>query len=833
MAISFKAGAVIEAGSSIDLGNVGSSTVDYLVTRTAWGNNSPQKYSERLYFFELDNISETPTVTTNPSISADPWGGYSDQYGMKVVNWNNKIIVNASSEDINTNNDNMGVVYIYDTSDLSTPETTLHAPYQTANSVFGQDIGVNDTHLFVIEGIPAGRERFFMYDMENLSAGPVEVSVGSLANIPGANTNSAYYGRWGSIGFVDNDHLILVNHQFRGTDVYSNGLLAIVDLSDMSQRFITPNDHDTILSNSQHLSVSNDGSKIYLPSTGAYSDIQGTTSGKLHNGTVSVMDFATGSLLYKIDDPSPDSGTSSTYFGQRFIETNDKLIISAPMKKTSGESDGRIYVYDKSGLSGSSTPSLTLSSPFGITWPTGTHLFGWDMELHNNYLYVADRNEYGQGITFMSSEDKGAYILRYDITDLSASPYQIDEPTIPGISEHVYMFSRQFHIVSLPKLPEFIVPPPPASPYSPVDTGTWTVATSAQFGNSFSGEAFIMREGGNNTTLNTPAEGSMVGSSVALGGNNVFVGNLHHGQENPGRIFVFDKTTGGLIRTLYGPGIKDTNYGMEEVTASSDGSLLATRYYEYVFVQGSATSRYGLGHVRIQNSDGSNVIDIQNPDYQLGNAHANQIGFGNQMGFTSTKLIVGASTADNNGQDSGSVFIYDPTDGNLITRLEGSSNDKFGWGIDTQPNHSRFLVGSSGYNNNAGRVQLFEEDGTEVMSIERPTAGGGGQFGRSVAYGSGRIVVTESLDTSVGRFFIFNEEDGTLIKEVTGPRQDNFATDEVQVAGNYIFVSASGLNSNNGAFWVYDLDGNNGTRVDNIGSSGFAMFGRRLAASVG
>lgn len=424
--------------------------VSYLVTRTSWGNAAPQPYSERLYFFEIDNISETPTVTTNPSISADPWGGYGDEYGMKVVSWNNKIIVNASHEDINTNNDDIGVVYIYDASDLSTPETTLHAPYQNASTFFGHDIGVNDTHLFVLEGNTAGRERFFMYDMENLSAGPVEVSVGSLANVSGAPTNSGNHGRWGSIDFVDNDHLVLVNHYFMGTEVYSNGLLVIVDLSDMSQRFITPNDHDTVFNNSQQISVSNDGSKIYLPSTGAYSDIQGYTAGKLHNGNVSVMDFATGSLLYTIDDPNPDSGTSSTYFGQRIIETDDKLIISAPLKKTSGEDDGKIYVYDKAGLSGSSTPSLTLSSPFGINWPTGTYHFGWDMELHGNYLYVSDRSQYGQGITYMSAEEKGAYILRYDITDLSAPPYQISEPTIPGISEHIYMFSRDLHIITLP-----------------------------------------------------------------------------------------------------------------------------------------------------------------------------------------------------------------------------------------------------------------------------------------------------------------------------------------------------------------------------------------------
>ncbi len=368
---------------------------------------------------------------------------------------------------------------------------------------------------------------------------------------------------------------------------------------------------------------------------------------------------------------------------------------------------------------------------------------------------------------------------------------------------------------------------------SPVAEGTWTVATTAMFGNSFGGQAFIMNQDGNNTTLPTPS-GQMVGSSIFMAGDNIFVGNLHYtgGGNNSGRILVFDRTTGSLVRTLYGPNVTDANFGQQEVCASLDGNRLATRYYEYVYVQGSAVERYGLGHVRIQDADGTNIVDIDNPDYQLGNAYANMIYFGSHMAFTSTKLIVSAYRADVNGQDSGSVFIFNPTNGDLITRLNGSAGDQFGSSVDSQENHSRFLVGSSAYNN-AGRVQLFEEDGTEVMSIERPTAGGGGQFGRNVAYGSGRIVVGEALDTSVGRFFIFNEEDGSLIKEVTGPRNDNFGTGDIEVAGNYIFVSSSGVNSNNGAFWVYDLDGNNGTRIDNIGTSGFAHFGQNLHATVG
>jgi hypothetical protein len=352
-----------------------------------------------------------------------------------------------------------------------------------------------------------------------------------------------------------------------------------------------------------------------------------------------------------------------------------------------------------------------------------------------------------------------------------------------------------------------------------------------------------MREGGNNTTLSTPNTGNMVGSSVAISDDYVFVGNSHYDAygDNAGAVFVFDKATGSMIRTLTGPGITaNTGFGSVDMTVVSGGvNRVAVKCNKRAQIVGSPNQSFGYGHIQIMDFDGGNVVELSHPDFDINQGYDNMMGFGLSTGWTPTKFVAAMNGSDANGSESGSVFIYNH-DGTLATRLDGqNAGDKFGRDISTQSNHERVLVGVSGWNNKSGKVQLFESDGTEVFSIERPTTEAGAhgsaqpEFGKIVAYGSGRIAVGENLDTSVGRVHIFDEIDGSYINTVSHPRDDNPATSDLEIVGNYIFVSASGVNSNNGAFWVYDLDGNNGTRIDNIGSSGFARFGHYLAASVG
>ena len=460
------------------------------------------------------------------------------------------------------------------------------------------------------------------------------------------------------------------------------------------------------------------------------------------------------------------------------------------------------------------------------------HRGGWVSPITDNLQPdIMDWNLVEENVGYMGGA--GPYGTKIYSKSISAGTYQLN---------NIFFYAFKADPAPPPSVPE-PAPEPAPSPYSQAAEGTWTVATVAQFGDNFNGQAFIMREGGNNTPLSTPATGNMVGSSVAISDDYVFVGNSYYDEYgmDAGAVFVFDKATGDMVRTLTGPGITaGSGYGSPDMTVVNGGvNRVALRSFSRAQIVGSPNESYGYGHIQIMDFDGGNVVEISHPDFDINQGYDNAMGFGVSTGWTPTKFVAAMNGSYANGAESGSVFIFNH-DGTLTTRLDGqNAGDKFGRDISTQSNHERVLVGVSGWNNKAGKVQLFESDGTEVFSIERPTTEAGAhgsaqpEFGMIVAYGSGRIAVGENLDTSVGRVHIFDEIDGSYINTVSLPRNDNPATSDLEIVGNYIFVSASGVNSNNGAFWVYDLDGNNGTRIDNIGTSGFARFGHHVAASVG
>lgn len=825
------AGAVINAGqviAGVDASNppyVGPPIPTYLmaVVRESDRTSGSLKGLERLYMYDVYNIEADPIVINNPNGSDyDQWGNYGDQFadgGAVVASNDEQLFIGAGYEDLGGLS-NQGAVYVYNKSDLTTPITTITSPSPTDSGYFGKALAINDTHLFISEN---GDQTIFVYDLSDLST--------PTAVISDTRPPAATQWNFAAHMLATNTHLVVGddNYDNSNTNSYNHGSVSIYDLSDLSSPIhLTDADIDGAAS-WMGVKISNDETQFYIGVNVSYGDAP-------HYGQMQIRDITTGNLVSTINYPAPNSNYAA--FASDIVETDDKIIVTAFLEKVGSDNQqGRVYVYDKSNLS---SPSMILTAPLSNNTDQGSDRFGEAMVSDGDYLYVADRTSAGAGSIYQVWNATGAYIWRYDLSNLSASPYRITEPNVDR-SEHVGQFARQLSVVQFKPKP-YVAPPPPAE--SSVAEGTWTVVTSAQFGNNFNGQAFIMREGGNNTTLSTPATGNMVGSSVAVSEDYVFVGNSHYDQygDNGGAVFVFDKNTGSMVRTLTGPGIGDhTGFGSVDMTVVTGGvNRVAVKSNKRAQIVGSPNESFGYGHIQIMDFDGGNVVEIPHPDFDVNQGYANMMEFGISTGWTPTKFISAMNKSDAGGKaESGSVFIFNH-DGTLSTRLDGqNSGDRFGRDISTQSNHGRVLVGVSGWNNKAGKVQLFEDDGTEVFSIERPTTEAGAhgsaqpEFGKIVAYGSGRIAVGENLDTSVGRVHIFDEIDGSYINTVSLPRNDNPATGDIKIAGNYIFVSASGYNSNNGAFWVYDLDGNNGTRIDNIGSSGFAGFGQYLAPSIG
>ena len=224
--------------------------------------------------------------------------------------------------------------------------------------------------------------------------------------------------------------------------------------------------------------------------------------------------------------------------------------------------------------------------------------------------------------------------------------------------------------------------------------------------------------------------------------------------------------------------------------------------------------------------------------------------FGWSVAVGSGKIVVGAFFDDDNGNASGSAYIYDLDGTNevKIRASDGAASDFFGFSVAV--GSGKIVVGSYGDDDNgsvSGSAYIYDLDGTNEVKITASDNFAGDQFGRSVAVGSGRIVVGAPFDndngSDSGSAYIYNL-DGTNEVKITasdGSADDKFGW-PVAVGSGRIVVGCSGdVNSNKGAAYIYDLDGNqleiitasNGASGDNFGysvaaGSGKIVVGARL-----
>ena len=229
--------------------------------------------------------------------------------------------------------------------------------------------------------------------------------------------------------------------------------------------------------------------------------------------------------------------------------------------------------------------------------------------------------------------------------------------------------------------------------------------------------------------------------------------------------------------------------------------------------------------------------------------------FGSSVAVGSGKIVVGATFDDiGSNYTQGSAHIFD-LDGNqlgIITASDGASGDLFGCSVAV--GCGRIVVGAIGrdapYGSNPalGAAYIFDLDGNQLGIITASDGADQDYFGESVAVGCGKIVVGAYWDdddgSRSGSAYIY-DLDGT--NEVKRTASDGAAYDwfgfSVAVGCGRIVVGALyddvGSNDNQGAAYIYDLDGNNEVRIfasdgaadDNFGNSVAVGSGRIVVGS--
>ncbi len=215
--------------------------------------------------------------------------------------------------------------------------------------------------------------------------------------------------------------------------------------------------------------------------------------------------------------------------------------------------------------------------------------------------------------------------------------------------------------------------------------------------------------------------------------------------------------------------------------------------------------------------------------------------FGSAVAVDNGIVAVGSQRDDDNGNDSGSVYLFDALSGTQIGKLapgDGGANNTFGEAVAM---HGGILaVGAHGHSHNGtllfpGAAYLFDvESGDELAELRANDAQSWDFFGSAIAIDGGVVAVGAWAKSIVfdhsGAAYVFDAASGSQI----GPRlvpadtrdRQHFGI-SIAVDGGIVAVGAEGDIDNGfeaGAAYLYDAA--SGAQLDKLLASDGAVFDR-------
>ncbi len=339
----------------------------------------------------------------------------------------------------------------------------------------------------------------------------------------------------------------------------------------------------------------------------------------INTGVVYILSGSTGGLLRTLANPTANPGDE---FGFAVATVGSKVVVGAPFDDTAGSDAGAVYVFD------GSTGALVRT--FLNPAPANSSRFGWAVAaLGGNILIGAPLDPNGTG--------GGGTVYLYD--------------TVTGILKQVFLNPTPnggddfgFAVAALGA--NVIVGAPgrdtPATQFDPVKPDTGAVYV-------FNGTTGALLR-----TLVSPTanQGDNFGWSVAAVGNAVLVGdpNDHSGVAIAGAAFLFDGTSGALLRTFVKPtrvnldafGFRvaalGTNKALVAALGDDTGALNAGAVYVFSTIDGSLLEKFQKA--------------VPGADDDFGRA---------LLSFGTTRVVVGVPMDDTRGQDAGAVYAFQDT----------------------------------------------------------------------------------------------------------------------------------------------------------------------------
>ncbi len=225
--------------------------------------------------------------------------------------------------------------------------------------------------------------------------------------------------------------------------------------------------------------------------------------------------------------------------------------------------------------------------------------------------------------------------------------------------------------------------------------------------------------------------------------------------------------------------------------------------------------------------------------------------FGNAVAISGDYAIVGADLDDDNGDSSGSAYIFkwdgmQWTQQAKLTPSDGVAGDHFGRAVAISENHAvvgAYLNDDDG--DGSGSAYVFRRDGETWLQQDKLTASDGGWhhfFGESVSL-SGEYILVGASGNGPGAAYIFRQDDesGWLQQDkltpCNGTDGDEFGI-SVSLSGNYAVVGAdedTEKGTSAGAAYIFKRSSERWLEREKLTASDAEkadFFGRAVAISV-
>ncbi len=707
------------------------------------------------------------------------------EYGRAVATDGTQVVVGSKDYTYGVSS---GAVYLYQPNGSNWSETKLIASDGVSNADFGASVGISNNRIIVGApgdgpgGVQSGSAYIYDWDGANWIETKLTASDGTS------------FDNFGSSVAISGDRIVVaaIGDDDFGSD--SGSIYTFVwDGNSWIETKLLPSDGGSF--DGFGIDVDISGDRIVVGSN--YDDDNGTNSGSIY-----LFDWVVNTWVETKITASEGSGAD--YYGSSVGVSGDIIAVGAIGDDDNGNGSGSMYVYQWNGSNWNETKIIASDGSAGDNFGTSISCFG-------NRIVIDSHRDDDNGL-----DSGSAYLFElignnWNETKLTASDGDIGDNF--GISVAI---ANNLIVVGA---------------YQDDDNGLET------------GSSYIFELSGSNwqETKIIPTDGfsfDRFGTSVSIFDNRIVVGAVDDATngENSGAIFINDWDGSNWTSTKLIASDGDVNdrfgtsvsVGLDRIVVGSpgddDNGTSSGSAYIYDW-DGSSWQE-----TKLTNSDGSSFDN-----------------FGESLSIDGDRIAIGAFGEGANGSYSGSVYVYD-WNGATWSETKLIANDGIVYDfMGRSVSVSGDIIVAGAYSNDdngqdAGSIYVFDYNGSSWgQTLILPSDGtNGDNFGKGVTVSGNRIVAGADKDddngADAGSIYIYDWDGSTWVETKLlasdGAAFDNFGA-SVSNSGNRIAVGAANNDdngSNSGSIYVYDWNGT--AWIESNYLSTYSQFGSASASAV-